>query len=242
MFARLKKTQPASPASSASSAPSSSQDASSSSSSSSSSPPEWEFITLRQFPRLATVKTHIYLPDATKTSRALGPASSHEPLLLLSYPTPRPSVLARLGAVLSQRALSAVPQTEVLLPFAPPPPAAIAAGDVPRARVRIWRDAFDALDFSAAVPASLHEHLGLGPDARLGLFRMDPAARPSREIFRNAPRKHALGYQPVVDFQDGYPLNLMNVHSVQALNDRVPKDEKIQDVDVRRYRANIIGE
>ena len=38
-----------------------------------------------------------------------------------------------------------------------------------------------------------------------------------------------------------YPLNLMNIHSVQEINARVPKDERMQDIDARRFRANILG-
>jgi hypothetical protein len=64
--------------------------------------------------------------------------------------------------------------------------------------VKIWNEATTALNMIAAVPPELEKYLGVKHP--LGLFRMDPSKR--REVFRCAPKREEVGYQPVVDFHD----------------------------------------
>jgi uncharacterized protein YcbX len=72
------------------------------------------------------------------------------------------------------------------------------------------------------------------------LFRVDPGRL--REVKRCAPRKEEAGYQPTTGFQDAYPLHLINVSSVKDLEGKIGKVEGLEELDVRRFRANIIGE
>jgi uncharacterized protein YcbX len=39
---------------------------------------------------------------------------------------------------------------------------------------------------------------------------------------------------------DQYPLHMINLPSLQDFNEKVPKDEDLQDLDVLRFRPNII--
>lgn len=72
----------------------------------------------------------------------------------------------------------------------------------------------------------------------IALFRV--AKKGIREVYRNAPRVEELGWQPVVGFADAYPLHLLNLASVRELNGRIK--DKIPELSVNRFRANIIGE
>lgn len=38
-----------------------------------------------------------------------------------------------------------------------------------------------------------------------------------------------------------YPIHLMNLSSLQEFDSEVPKDEELTQLDVRRFRSNIIG-
>ncbi|KAJ3560140.1 hypothetical protein NPX13_g9409 [Xylaria arbuscula] len=89
---------------------------------------------------------------------------------------------------------------------------------------------------STELPRELMLYLGVSN--KLGLFRVDPAAL--REVYRCAPLKDEAGYQPITGFQDAYPLHMLSLGSVQEFSKKVPKDEELKDLDVRRFRANII--
>jgi hypothetical protein len=83
-------------------------------------------------------------------------------------------------------------------------------------RMKIWKDAPEALNMSTLVPREFGEFLGM--DCRLGLFRT--VGGREREVFRCAPRKEHVGWQPVVGFADAVgltvslPTHLPSVHSI----------------------------
>lgn len=56
------------------------------------------------------------------------------------------------------------------------------------------------------------------------------------------PPKDEVGYQTEIDFQDGYPLHVLSLTSVRALETNILKDKDIEFLDIRRFRPNIIGE
>ena len=165
----------------------------------------WQFITQRQFPRLATVKVDLWLPDEEKLRNQglLGPggAAAEEAFLVLRFPWRDRGwrgVLQALGAKLAHRNPFAVPEREILLPVGFPPADEIRAKGYAYEAVRIWRDTVSALNVEAELPPELRLYLGVSH--RLGLFRVDPARL--REVHRCAPRKPEAGYQPVTGFQD----------------------------------------
>ena len=59
-------------------------------------------------------------------------------------------------------------------------------------------------------------------------------------MFRAAPRKEVLGYQPTTGFADAYPVNILGVASVRALSGMQPTGAR--ELSARRFRANIVFE
>lgn len=162
----------------------------------------WEFLTQRECPLLANLDVDIWLPDTTKKLRSR--ETSPDGFIHVRFPRPRSQgrlrdVLALLAAKLS-RGWRASPELEFLLPLGFPSDEDIAANGYEHGDVKIWKDVARALNLGSGLPAELKTYLGIKPEHRLGIFRIDPKAQ--REVYRCAPRKETLGYQPVVDFQD----------------------------------------
>ncbi|KAM7218551.1 molybdenum cofactor sulfurase [Rhypophila decipiens] len=201
---------------------------------------EWEFITQRQFPLLATVQVDIYLPDISK-SRATGVGSiapSSDAFLILRFPWQEAGLrgtLAWVGAKFA-RGRNALPEKEVMLPVAFPSEDEIKQRDYKYEDVKIWKDTITALNLETELPRELRLYLGVSN--RLGIFRIDPARL--RQVHRCAPTKADAGYQPVTGFQDAYPLHLLNLSSVRDFSDKVEKDAILKTLDPRRFRANIL--
>ncbi|KAK3906292.1 molybdenum cofactor sulfurase [Staphylotrichum tortipilum] len=196
----------------------------------------WHFITQRQFPRLATVRVDLFVPDIVKARGQ--PDKVPDPFLLVSFPWRDPGLagaLAWLGAKLA-RGWTALPEKEFVLPVAFPSEHEIADRGYARDDVTIWRDTITALNMESELPRELSLYLGVSN--RLGLFRIDPARL--RNVYRCAPAKEDTGYQPVAGFQDAYPLHLLNLSSVRDLDSKIDKDEELRFLDPRRFRANLI--
>lgn len=54
-------------------------------------------------------------------------------------------------------------------------------------------------------------------------------------------RRHITNTDADIDLLFQYPLNLMNIASVQDFNALVPKDADLKKVDILRFRPNIIS-
>ncbi|KAI0202288.1 hypothetical protein F4808DRAFT_71539 [Astrocystis sublimbata] len=198
---------------------------------------KWEFITQRQFPRLATVKVDLWLPDEMKFRRqSLKP--SREAFLIVRFPWKEAGWRGLLQTVLAKLAggAAAKPEREILLPVDFPSEYEIKDKGYAFEDVKIWKDVVPALNMSSDLPPELMLYLGVSN--KLGLFRIDPAKL--REVYRCAPVKDDAGYQPVTGFQDAYPLHVLSLNSVQKLSEDVPKDDDLKELDARRFRANII--
>ncbi|KAF8243324.1 hypothetical protein K440DRAFT_562141 [Wilcoxina mikolae CBS 423.85] len=99
--------------------------------------------------------------------------------------------------------------------------------------VTVWSDSPDAWK----LPIDLQRlRRFLGVKGELALFRVCER----REVFRCAPRKETLGWQPVTGFADSFPISIMNISSVRDLNARIV--DKIPQLSVLRFRPNIILE
>ena len=68
------------------------------------------------------------------------------------------------------------------------------------------------------------------------LFRI--ASRKPRKVFRNAPTKKELGYQPTVGLQDAYPLNIQNLASVRDVASKL--EPGAPPLSVKNFRTNIV--
>ncbi|GKT85422.1 MOSC domain-containing protein [Colletotrichum tofieldiae] len=180
----------------------------------------WEFITQRQFPQLATVKVDVFVPDATKNTVFL--EKSGDAWIWV--------------AAKIRDGWRGEPEMEVLLPVEFPTEKEIEERGYTREDVKVWKEMVPALNMEKEIPGELSRYLGVSN--KLALFRVDPGKL--REVYRCAPTKEEAGYQPVVGFQDAYPLHLMNTSSLRDFDAQVPKDEDLQHLDVRRFRSNII--
>ncbi|KAG5950422.1 hypothetical protein E4U53_005102 [Claviceps sorghi] len=196
----------------------------------------WEAVTQRQLPLLANVKVDVWLPDASKKSRQLGRLD--EKFLLVRFPWQAPGWRGHMHLLATKlsRGWSAVPEKQCLLAMDFPSQMEIEARSYEFAHVKIWADVSRALNMSKDLPPQLATYLGA--KHQLALFRSDPSCR--RKVFGCAPRRETLGYQPVVDFHDAYPIHLLNMSSIQALESLIQKDESIQSLNPRRFRGNII--
>lgn len=158
---------------------------------------KWEFITQRQFPLLAKVRTEIWVPDQsvdTYTPHAEDVESGG--VIILSFPYQGPGwrgTIAKWGAAVK----GTVPEKHFRVPFDPSPVQIERAGYTLE-KMTIWKDTVRALNLELEIPEELRYYLGISN--KLGLFRVDNSDL--REVHRNAPTKEELKYQPVTGFQD----------------------------------------
>lgn len=224
--------------------------------------PQWEILTLRQVPLLANVQVDLWLPDASKTSRQLGRVGGR--FIVVRFPWKDSGLrgtIQWISAKLS-RGFSGIPEKEFMLSIDFPPPGEIKTRGYQYEDTRFFEGTVHALNLRNEVPPELARYLGVNVPTTI--FMIDPAQR--RQVFRNAPRKEDLGYQPMADFQDvvrfdwftippslfmwaqsrtddlpQYPLNVLSLTSVRALESKVQKDDGLKFLDARRFRPNIIG-
>lgn len=100
--------------------------------------------------------------------------------------------------------------------------------------VKVWKDVVMACNMSALVPPNFAR--SFGGKHPIALFRLAPSNY--REVYRCAPKKEEIGYQPVTAFADAYPLHMINLASVRDLNFRI--QDSLPKLDVIRFRPNII--
>jgi hypothetical protein len=158
---------------------------------------QWEFITQRQFPLLALVKTELWVPDPS--SETYSPNAS-EVLsggsLVIRFPYVRDGwrgVFSMLGAALT----GGRSELSFTVPFNPPPDMITRKGYTVES-MKIWKDSPVGLNMSVDLPAELKYFLGVRNP--LALFRVVPGKE--RDVFRCAPRKEEIGWQPVIGFAD----------------------------------------
>lgn len=203
----------------------------------------WHFITQRQAPLLATVGVDLWLPDPDKKGSTV-PSTDRKDLsdvfLVLRFPWRDAGFMGTLAWIAAKLrgGLRAQPEKEVLLPIAVPSQEEMVARGYEYDQVTIWKDTIEAIDMSTELPRELQLYLGVSN--KLGLFRVDPGKL--REVMRCAPRKEAAGYQPVTGFQDAYPLHMISHESVRDFEEKVKLDRELRTLDVRRFRANVVGE
>lgn len=225
----------------------------------------WEFITQRQFPLLATVEVELWQPDLSKIKgfRDLSAGSSDEVFLLVRFPWRQGGWWGFWEAFAAKclRGWRAMPTIELMLPVAFPDKNEITRKGYEFERVRVWGEETVALNMGNELPEELRRYLGVSN--KLALFRVDPEAL--RGVGKNAPGEAEAGYRPVVGFADSvsaavatgdvdeandagltegekYPVHIMNLASVRDLESKVTKDQDLEELSPRRFRANIFGE
>lgn len=162
---------------------------------------KWEFITQRQFPLLARVRTEMWAPDQSAESYTPhGEDVEAGGVIIVSFPYQKPGwrgVLAEWGA----RVKGTIPEKSFRIPFNPTDTQIEKAG-YKYENMTIWKDTVSALNMEIEIPDELRYYLGLSN--KLGLFRVDNQAL--REVYRCAPKAEEIGFQPVTGFQDAVSL------------------------------------
>lgn len=158
---------------------------------------KWEFITQRQFPSLARIKTEVWVPDqAVEGYSPQAEDVKSGGVVVLRFPHQQAGwrgQLTQWGASIKR----AIPEKQFRIPF-DPTPAQVENAGYTYEDITIWKDKVRALNMELEVPEELRYFLGIRN--KLGLFRIDNEAL--REVHRCAPKKEELGWQPVTAFQD----------------------------------------
>ncbi|KAL3417305.1 MOSC domain-containing protein [Phlyctema vagabunda] len=196
---------------------------------------KWEFITQRQFPRLARVRTEMWVPDqSVHTYDPQAEDVQSGGVIIVSFPYQEAGwrgTVAKWGASVK----GTVPEKSFRIPF-DPSPAQIEKAGYSYEKMTIWKDTVNALNVELEIPEELRYYLGISN--KLGLFRVDNSQL--REVHRNAPTKEQIGYQPVTGFQDAYPLHLVNLASIRDVESQMPKVKGAPRLSAARFRANLI--
>lgn len=196
----------------------------------------WKFLTQRTLGKMALVRTEMWVPDFNSPDyKPHAEDVESEGVLLISVPYQESGlggIIASLGAMLTGK----VPEKQFRVPFNPTKTQIEKAGYT-RNEVTIWADTVMALNMEVDVPRELAAYLGIS--GRLGLFRIND--QEMREVHRNAPKAENIGFQPVVSFQDSYPMSIMNLASIRDFEKMMPKGKDTPRLSAKRFRPNIIS-
>ena len=191
---------------------------------------KWRFITQREFPLLSQVKTEVWLPDPTRPGYSEDlPDVRTDGVVVVRFPFQEDGWRGILANLLA-KFHGGVPERSFKIPFNPTQEQV--KRDFTMDQFTIWKDAPQSLNMGLLLPPELKYSLGVGNP--LTLFRVAN----EREVFRSAPRKDQLGWQPVTGFADAYPLNIVGLASVQAVSRKQPQGSP--RLVVRRFRPNIV--
>ncbi|KAI9817904.1 MAG: hypothetical protein M1832_004524 [Thelocarpon impressellum] len=192
----------------------------------------WSFVTQRRYPRMARIRTEIWVPDSSSPTYSPKAADVQSGgVVIVTFPDEtRPQ-----GLVSRQLKLltGSVREKSFRVPFMPTS-AQIERNGYTMEEMTIWKDSPKALNMSRHVPPELQAFLGI--DSKLGIFRVAPGNE--REVFRCAPRKEEIGWQPVTGFCDAYPLHILILASVRDVSNKQP--EGAPRLSALRFRPNII--
>lgn len=208
----------------------------------------WQFVTQRGIPALATVHARHVPLDSDSTSDT--ELTNAEGSLEISWPS-RNSDKPWFTRIFSRKGHGGC----VRLPFHPTD-SQIKKYGYKFEKFNVWKDTTDALMMASTEEGEgsiwlreLTEYLKVESLRQNSTFSMRNAMnkpfalfrirreRP-REVFRNAPMKKEAGYQPIVGFQDSYPLSIQNLASVQDLASRL--DDSYPSLNVKNFRPNIV--
>ena len=200
----------------------------------------WKFVTQRNLSLMATIKTEVWLPDpSSPTYSEMHPNVQSGGVLVIRFP----HVQSEEGIVGKVRDISALvfdqAKREVHIPLNPTQEQ-IAKMGYAVDDMEIWKDKPTALIVAStekgdAWVQELRSYLGI--TNHLALFRVSRDHQ-AREVYRCAPRKEEIGYQPKVSFQDAYPLHIMNLASVRDVESRLTKGAP--SLSARNFRPNIV--
>jgi len=196
---------------------------------------KWEIITQKQYPRLADVRTQMWTPD-----QSIDSYSPHcedvesEGVIIISFPWQKPGwkgTLARWGAAVK----GTVPEMQFRVPFNPTPAQVQKAG-YSTEKLSLWNNSITALNMEIEIPEQLRYYLGISN--KLGLFRTDMSK--SSVAPREIAQREEVEVQPIVGFQDAYPVHLVNLATIRDIESRMFKSQTTPRLSAAKFRANII--
>ena len=200
----------------------------------------WKFMTQRSLPLMATIKTEVWLPDASSPEYSeRHPNVQSGGVLVIRFP----QVELEEGVMGKIRDVSALvlgqPEREVHIPLNPTQEQIFQKGYAVD-DMEIWKDNPRSLIMASTEKdddwvQELRSYLGI--TNHLALFRVSRDHQ-AREVYRCAPRKEELGYQPTVGFQDAYPLHIMNLASVRDVGSRLQNNAP--PLSALNFRPNIV--
>lgn len=200
---------------------------------------QWKFITQRERPQMARVRTEIWIPDPSLPEYSPEKCfTESQGSLILLFPIEKGfwGLISRLIVRLGGTGL----ETPFRLPWNPSP-AQIETYGYKVEKMAIWKDSpvsfrmgSTLVRYDNPIMEKLREFLDISNP--LAIFRVP--ADPVRNLYRCAPKKEELGYQTQVGFQDSYPLHIMNLASVHNLYSRLAPGMPL--LNVLRFRPNII--
>ena len=237
---------------------------------------EWRFITAREVPRLAILKTELWVPDL----RTPGPKQPRGHVRQVSDDTSagdRGRSRSRKGTVtLESAGIDAERRRKLSIPFIAedwrsnggclvitfpyeprfnpfglrtetvtiriplkPTPERAEAKMYTTQEIKVWKDYPQTTNVTNEIDQASQEKLKkfLGVSKPLALFRQDD--RQLRHVTRNLP-EHLADGRFRVGFADSYPLHVLNIASVRALDSNMPDDTTLKGcLDARRFRANV---
>lgn len=177
---------------------------------------EWQFMTLRKFPRLVKVETEMWVPDSsTPGYKEDGEWVKSEGCIVVRFPfSPDTDFtlegLKNYGKIFAAKlAGKAEPMLEFRLPFNPTK-ARIKSKGYKSQELKIWDDTPEALDVSAEIDPEILAKLKytLGTSNPIALFRID--TKKYRIVGKNAPKKEDVGHDTIIGMQDSVSMANVN--------------------------------
>ena len=200
----------------------------------------WKFMTQRSLPLMATIKTEVWVPDpSSPTYSERHPNVQSGGVLIIRFPHIQfvEGVVGKIKDVLAS--MFGPQERRVQIPLNPTQEQ-IAERGYAVDDMEIWKDNPKSLIIASTEEdgswvQELRSYLGI--TNHMALFRVSEDHQP-REVYRCAPRKEELGYQPTVSFQDAYPLHILNLASVRDVGSKFQKGAPA--LSAQNFRPNIV--
>ncbi|KAK2732705.1 hypothetical protein FQN57_002495, partial [Myotisia sp. PD_48] len=198
----------------------------------------WDARTLRdgKYSKLALIRPEIWVPDpASSAYSSKLPAVRSKGVLVIHYPRLTDSRLVKLGMKLGL----VDDEDSFQVPLYPPENLSPSSSKYTLTPLRMFHNSLFALDYGHHVPASLAQFLE--SKKPLSLFRAPVTVADQRVLIGgNVPSETDLGFKPITNFPDEYPLQVQNLASIRDIAARTKY--AIPRLTVRRFRPNIVLE
>ena len=201
---------------------------------------KWKFVSQRQIPAMATIKTELWVPEASFSAKSRNhPNVQSGGILVIKYPNLEGKGMLWGGMLGVLTLFGGRLESTIHIPFNPSLEQIKAKG-YRTVEMEIWKDKPKSLliastETNHAWMQGLRSYLGI--TNHLALFRVSKDDT-RREVYRCAPRFEQIGYQPTVGFQDAYPLHILNLASIHDVGSKLEKSAP--PLSALNFRPNIV--